>query len=124
MTSNHQQDYPEQRYVPLEVDPEIKHLADLTQPDWRKAQTMMENLGTVTPHIESWDEAIAVYLDDGTKLFAIHADGTVEAPDYERLPEAAVIFFQNVLEIAQLQGYEVRKTSEPKRDPSAEGWDA
>jgi hypothetical protein len=111
-------------YVPLDQQPI----------DWDKAETMIAamaeqmegidtNMGAFTnPQVQPWDEALAVYLDDGTKLFAIYADGSVYAntdrgPDV--LCEAAAIFFHNVVEIAKLQGFKIRPEPE-----SAEGWDA
>jgi hypothetical protein len=45
---------------------------------------------------------------DGEVIFALRDDGSVEAPDFERIPEAAVIFWRNVLRLAELSGLRVR----------------
>jgi hypothetical protein len=106
-------------YTPLNGDESPEHVL----PDWDKARKMINELESAGPnvdHIPDWHEAIGIYLEDGTKIFAIRSDGTTEVPFPDRLDEAAVIFFRNVVEIAKLQGYGIRKSP----DLNPEGWDA
>ena len=94
-------------YLPIE-----DHGRNYVKPDFDRARELIRDLEDPAPHVQPWDEAIGVYLEDGTKVFALYADGSVECPDNSKLPEAAVIFFREVCKIATLQGYTVRKPPE------------
>jgi hypothetical protein len=91
-------------YVPL------PHRAN----DWTSAQTMIEGLELRGPLYEEGivaanpEDPITIVGGDGLILFAVRDDGTVEAPDLGRLPEAAVIFWRNVLELARLSGLTIK----------------
>lgn len=94
----------------LDVGPDTEPLDNGRVRDWSKAVQMITDL-EVAPNmdtVESWDDAITVVGGNGRTLFRYRSDGTVEVPHESDLPEAAVIFFRNVVEIANAQGYEVK----------------
>lgn len=83
--------------------------------DWEVAQTMIKGLELRGPLYERGivadtpEDPIVIIDHTGAVLFAVRDDGTVEAPNIERLPEAAVIFWRNVLELARLSGLTIKE---------------
>lgn len=54
-------------------------------------------------------DPLVITDDDDELLFAIRRDGTVELPDPDRAGEAAAIFWREVMRMAEVAGYPVRK---------------
>ncbi len=99
--------------VPLDDVPEkVPFDRERHRQDWGRALEMMTNLEGGKPNVDHSetdddDDEIGIYDNSGRKLFAYHSDGTVECSAEQDLPAAAIIFFREVINVAESQGFNV-----------------